>query len=77
MLVYLGPAGRAGWWECAQVAPGDFQDLESYLQVAACGFWGLRTRYVTRHTLVACCVFHGMLRTKQSHANRVLERPAP
>ena len=32
MIVYLGPAGTAGWWECAQVAPGGLPILSRILK---------------------------------------------
>lgn len=43
------------------------QGHESHLQVAACGSRDLKTRYIPRNTSVACHVFEGTFRNKQSH----------
>lgn len=43
------------------------QGHENHLQVAACGSWDLKTRCIPRNTSVACHVFQGIFRNKQSH----------
>lgn len=43
------------------------QGHESHLQVAACGSRDLKTRYIPGNTSVACHVFQGTFRNKQSH----------
>lgn len=61
--------GRVGG-NAQKEGSGTFHHLqghESHLQVAACGSRDLKTRYIPRNTSVACHVFQGTFRNKQSH----------